>query len=153
MLLEFKKTRPRNKCGATSWGCGETMLVNLLSTIVSPSPALVAGLRGLVFIILFSLTSCLHLYSTPSLDLDVPKGPPAFRAGWYDGCRSALSTRRSTLNFVYNPTFGNGIYQDNSDYQNGWGIAFNICATASGTYQKLGMSPWGHDLFTERDFE
>ena len=87
----------------------------------------------LLLIIFFSgCTTWLHHPAT--MQLDVPDGPPAFKAGWYDGCRSGLSAKRFANNMVYDVTFGNGIYQGDPKYQLGWSLAMTTCVARAGNF-------------------
>ena len=88
----------------------------------------------LLLIIFFS--GCTTWFHHPAtMQLDVPEGPPEFKAGWYDGCRSALSIRSFANSMVYNVTFGNGIYQGDSRYQLGWSLAMSVCNTRAGNFK------------------
>ena len=68
------------------------------------------------------------------MDLDVPDGPREFKAGWWDGCRSALSVKKTANSMPYNVTFGNGIWQHDSVYQSAWATAFTSCTARAGNF-------------------
>lgn len=72
-----------------------------------------------------------------TLRVTIPEGPPAYKAGWYAGCRSGLSIKRfanSTIfqdeNGVY---FGNGVYQHDPVFQSGWSHGWFSCIIHTGT--------------------
>lgn len=68
------------------------------------------------------------------MDLDVPDGPPEFKAGWYDGCRSVLSTKKFANYMHYKLSIGNGLYQTNPVYYSGWNSAFILCQARTGRF-------------------
>ena len=80
-------------------------------------------------------------FQPPGLNIYVPEGPPEFKAGWYAGCRSALSQ-----NTFYNASifykekgganFGSGIYQNHPVYQSAWSIGYNNCQIYVATFQQ-----------------
>jgi hypothetical protein len=84
---------------------------------------------------LMLISSCTWFYQPAGLNLDVPDGPPEYKAGWYDGCRSGLSEKKHFANaFVYDRTFGSGIYQHDPVYQSAWSYGFLSCNTGAGLF-------------------
>ena len=71
-----------------------------------------------------------------SINVDVPDGPPAFKAGYYDGCRSALSVRKMKNAASVYSLKSNGIYTNDPVYQQAWGNGWFSCYTSSGTWTK-----------------
>jgi len=92
------------------------------------------------------ISSCTWFYHPATLELDVPDGPPEYKAGWYDGCRSGLSTKKHFANsFIYDETFGSGIYQHDPVYQSAWISGFLVCNTTAGhfvTYHPFQFAPF-----------
>lgn len=86
----------------------------------------------LTIVMIFTLTGCNAFYNPMFMPMEVPDGPPEFKAGWYDGCRSGLGTKKGTNSNVYDSTFGSGIYQHDSVYQMAWGRAFYTCYVVGG---------------------
>ncbi len=73
-------------------------------------------------------------YQPITMNLDVPEGPPEYKAGWYAGCNSAIATKGLsgfangyTVETGSNPDLGNGIYQHDPVYQTAWGQAWFAC--------------------------
>jgi hypothetical protein len=64
--------------------------------------------------------------------MDVPPGPPAFRHGYEDGCRSAWAVAgvRGTDDNIQDDKMKN-----NTDYQTGWGRGYGECFNVN-------QSPW-----------
>ena len=81
------------------------------------------------FLIFIFLGGCKNFgfYQPMTLDLQMPDGPPEFRAGWRSGCRSALATKTFSNSFVYGNDYGNGIYQHDPAYAKGWGRGWFGC--------------------------
>jgi len=73
-----------------------------------------------------------------TMDMKVPDGPPEFKAGWHDGCKSALGMRNFANAYVYQSNrsaeFGSGVYQHDQTYNSAWSNAFFVCATYAGTF-------------------
>ena len=73
-----------------------------------------------------------------TMDMKVPDGPPEFKAGWHDGCKSALGMRNFANAYVYqnnrSAEFGSGVYQHDQTYNSAWSNAFFVCATYAGTF-------------------
>jgi hypothetical protein len=99
----------------------------------------------LLFILLL-LASCgtdgnWGFFQPINMELNVPKGPPEFKAGWYAGCRSALSQNAFyNSSFFYKdggtPNFGSGIYQNNPVYQSAWSQAYFNCMVHAATFNR-----------------
>ena len=71
-------------------------------------------------------------------DAKVPEGPPAFKAGWYDGCHSAFAAKGSMGNVGQTHTDRiSGIRITDPKYQAGWSYAYFTCATATGVTRHL----------------
>ncbi len=83
--------------------------------------------RTFYTLLLAILTSCSGFYSPIGMPMEVPDGPPEFKAGWYDGCRTGLGTKKYAGASVYDTTFGSGIYQHDPVYIKAWGSAFYTC--------------------------
>ena len=77
-------------------------------------------------------------YNPITMELGVPDGPPEYKAGWYAGCKSALSVKIFANASVYQdnkgPTFGSGIHNHDPMYQAGWGQAYFACVTTLGEF-------------------
>jgi len=90
-------------------------------------------LRNFLYTLLVILLSgCSAFYTPMFVPVDVPDGPPEFQAGWYDGCRTGLGTKKSTASSVYDASFGSGIYQHDPIYERAWGRAFYTCYIVGG---------------------
>jgi hypothetical protein len=85
-------------------------------------------------LIVCSLSGCAYLTRPVTLEVDVPEGPPEFRAGWHDGCSSALTAGGFLAGRFNKMSMGTGIYQHSSIYQTAWGSGWFACVTASGGY-------------------
>jgi len=80
-----------------------------------------------------------------TVDNQVPDGPPEFRAGWHDGCQTALSTGSFyNARAEFSPNLGSGIYQHDSIYQMSYNWGFNICMIQGGNFSSVGV---GSGLF------
>ena len=87
------------------------------------------------------LSGCSWMFQPLTMDMTVPDGPPEYRAGWHDGCSSALSFGGFHAAKFHKLTMGNGMYQHDPVYQSAWSSAWFSCATQSGDYQAFpGMS-------------
>lgn len=93
-----------------------------------------------IFLILISLTlvsSCrmpesFGFYQPFTMSLEVPDGPPEYKAGWYGGCKSGLMQGAFTnavaaYKTKMGPEFVNGVYQHDPAYQTGWGQGWFAC--------------------------
>jgi hypothetical protein len=106
-----------------------------------------------IFLAFLMLYSCrfpdnFGFFQPITMDLKVPDGPPEFKAGWHNGCKSALGMRNFANSYVYqnkgSAEFGNGVYQHDQTYNSAWSNAFFVCATYSGTfvsYHSLKFAP------------
>jgi hypothetical protein len=90
-------------------------------------------LKGVIYsILLITITNCSAFYHPMFMPVEPPDGPPEFQAGWRDGCRTGLATKKSSNSSVYRATFGSGVYQHDKVYQDAWGSAFYTCYVLSG---------------------
>lgn len=89
-----------------------------------------------IALFLMSVASCrmpdgFGFYQPITIRLEVPDGPPEFKAGWYSGCRTGLGNKNFANAFVYNtdegPDYGSGIYQHDPLFQSGWGAGWWAC--------------------------
>lgn len=101
----------------------------------------------LIFIFLI-IDSCrmpdnFGFYQPITMKMDVPDGPPEFKSGWYNGCRSGLSTKQFSNSVIYDqsfkndftgPQYGYGNYQHDPIFQAAWSQGFFVCTTYSGTF-------------------
>lgn len=97
-----------------------------------------------LFILILGTTSCRMPdsigFSQPiTLGLEVPDGPPEYKAGWHSGCRSALGVKLFANSFTYLKHKGgaevsNGIYQHDPAFQTGWSQGWFSCNLHSGTF-------------------
>lgn len=90
------------------------------------------GLKRFSILIIFLLSGCYTRAAT--LYLDVPDGPPEYKAGWHDGCQSALSAGGFWNGKFYNFSMGNGAYQHDQVYITAWGNGWFSCVTSSGAF-------------------
>ncbi len=62
-----------------------------------------------------------------------PDGPPEYKAGWHDGCRTSLSSKIFQNSWVYQRQdsidAGSGVYQHDKMYQRGFGQGLFACYT------------------------
>ena len=76
--------------------------------------------------------------------MDLPDGPPEYKAGWRAGCRSGLSaTGRGMFNnsFVYpSVDYGNGAYHHDGLFVSGWLDAAFTCFEANSSFSI--RDPW-----------
>ena len=105
----------------------------------------------IIAMILF-LNSCrfpdnFGFFQPVTMDMKVPDGPPEFKAGWHDGCKSALGMRNFANAYVYqnkrSPEFGSGVYQHDQSYNQAWSNAFFVCATYAGTFTDFNSLKFG----------
>lgn len=99
-----------------------------------------------IFLILLSLTlaSCrmpesFGFYQPFTMSLEVPDGPPEYKAGWYGGCKSGLMEARfanaaAAYKTKMGPEFVNGVYQHDPAYQTGWGQGWFACVMHTGYF-------------------
>jgi hypothetical protein len=83
-------------------------------------------------------------YQPVMMELSVPDGPPEYKAGWYAGCKTALSNKAFANSAIYQDdkgaTFGNGIYSHDSMYQTAWGQAYFACYTTVSEFTGKGAT-------------
>ena len=117
-------------------GAMVTSNVFILSTGTSYKMKKTFGLQLIIFLILLLTASCrkpdgFGFYQPITMSLTVPDGPPEYKAGWHDGCKSALANSIFANSFVYQtpngPDVGNGVYQHDPVYQSAWGQAWFSC--------------------------
>jgi hypothetical protein len=88
-------------------------------------------LKKHIFVALFAviITSCHGFYEPITLNMEVPEGPPEFRAGFRSGCRSGLGSRSYGFanSVIYPADFGNGIYQHDTRFTDGWRMGLFSC--------------------------
>ena len=95
---------------------------------------------NIIFIMLLSCNANNKGFHQPmTLDLKVPEGPIEYRAGWHDGCKSALAVSNQFLNsWVYKrkggPDFGSGSFQALPGYQKGWSQGMFSCILHTYTF-------------------
>ncbi len=72
-------------------------------------------------------------YQPIIMQTDTPDGPPEYKAGWYAGCRMALSSKVFMNSWVDqredSADFGSGVYQHDKTYQRGYGQGTFACYT------------------------
>ena len=92
-------------------------------------------MKNLLFITIsvILLGGCKSFYHPIGMDLKVPEGPREFKAGWHDGCQSALSVAKHMNGRVYRANFGNGIYQHDPMYQTAWAKGWYGCYNLGST--------------------
>jgi hypothetical protein len=90
----------------------------------------------LLLVVLASCTLPSHsgFYAPVTLDVTVPDGPPEFKAGYHDGCKTGLGIGTHFVNGkVYRrkggPEFGSGVYSHDPVYQSAWGQGYYACHT------------------------
>jgi hypothetical protein len=105
-----------------------------------------------IFLTFLTLYSCrfpdnFGFFQPITLDMKVPDGPPEFKAGWHNGCKSALGMRNFANSYVYqnkgSAEFGNGVYQHDQTYNSAWSNAFFVCATYAGTFVSYNSLKFG----------
>ncbi len=89
-------------------------------------------LLSLTIIILTN--GCASIFKPLTLKMEVPDGPPEYRAGWHDGCSSAIAAGNTVSGKFQKFGMGSGIYQHDPAYQNAWSSGWFACVTASGGY-------------------
>lgn len=108
--------------------------------------AILAGSTLLVLISCQVMPDHFGFHQPITLKMTVPEGPPEYKAGWHDGCRSGLTLKRFSNSSVYQDNggvyFGNGVYQHDSVFQNGWSHGWFACVIHTGVFsQGLGGAP------------
>lgn len=81
-------------------------------------------------------------YQPITLRLEAPDGPPAYKTGWYAGCKTALGTKVFQNAFVYGdgegrPNFGSGIHQHDPLFQIAWGQGWFGCREHTNTFVRF----------------
>lgn len=90
--------------------------------------------------LLFSL-GCKGFYAPITTNIEVPDGPPEYKAGWHDGCSTGLSTGVFVNGRFNKMTMGNGMYQHDPIYQAGWGSGWFSCTIQPGDFVAHPMFP------------
>ncbi len=95
--------------------------------------------------ILIMISSCrmptnFGFYQPITMDMNVPDGPPEFKAGWRDGCRSGLSNGSFLNSAAYltkeGPSFS-PVYTHDGQYRSAWGNAYYTCMAYSSNFVGL----------------
>ncbi len=78
-------------------------------------------------------------YQPVTLSVEVPDGPPEFKAGWHAGCKTGLANAGFANGWVYEdpkhgPDFGNGVYQHTQLFVAGWGQGWFSCVIHTSTF-------------------
>jgi hypothetical protein len=103
-------------------------------------------------LILFScrMPTNFGFYQPITMDMNVPDGPPEFKAGWRDGCRSGLANGSFLNSSVYLTEKGasfSSIYRDDAKYRSAWGNAYWVCMTYGSTFvgsNSMQLAPLSH---------
>lgn len=70
-------------------------------------------------------------YQPVLMETRVPDGPAEYKAGWHNGCQSAMGTKLFANGGVYQrgagPAFGQGAFHHDPMYQTGWGQGWFSC--------------------------
>ena len=94
----------------------------------------------LAILFLFFCFACRNngMYQPYTMALDLPDGPPEYKAGWRAGCRSGLSAGGRGFfanSFVYpNVDYGDGVYHHDSLFVSGWLDAAFTCFEFNSTF-------------------
>jgi len=92
--------------------------------------------------ILIMISSCrmptnFGFYQPITMDMNVPDGPPEFKAGWRDGCRSGLSNGSFLNSSVYltkeGPSFSS-VYTHDDRYRSAWSNAYYTCMSYGSSF-------------------
>lgn len=77
----------------------------------------------------FVIASCHGFYEPITLNMEIPEGPPEFKAGFRSGCRAGLSSRSYGFanSVIYPADYGNGIYLHDQRFTDGWRIGLFTC--------------------------
>ncbi len=108
---------------------------------------------------LLILSSCrmptnFGFYQPITMDMNVPDGPPEFKEGWRDGCRSGLANGNFLNSDVYltkegasfSSIYSDSNHSDNAKYRSAWGNAYWVCMTYGSTFvssNSMQFSPLG----------
>lgn len=96
--------------------------------------------KVLLISIMFFLFSCRSngFYQPYTMSLDLPDGPPEYKAGWRAGCRTAMSTagRGFFANSVVYPNvdFGDGTSHHDPLFVSGWLDAAFTCFESGSSF-------------------
>ena len=91
----------------------------------------------------FALSACVMpnhsgFYNPVSLSMEVPDGPPEYKAGWHAGCKTGSALKSFANNAVFQknggPDFGSGVYAHDPVYQTGWGQGWFACSIYIGNF-------------------
>ena len=97
---------------------------------------IVVSIATLFLVSCESMPDNFGFYQPITLRMTVPDGPPEYKAGWHDGCRSGLSIQRFANSAVYQDGkgvyFGNGVYQHDGIFQMGWSHGWFSCVIHTG---------------------
>lgn len=78
------------------------------------------------------------LYQNYTMALELPEGPPEYKAGWRAGCRSAMADAGRGFyanSFVYpNVDYGDGSYHHDGAFVTGWLDAAFTCFENASTF-------------------
>ncbi len=97
----------------------------------------------IILSVILGIASCrmpdsFGFYQPITMSLASPDGPAEYKAGWHEGCVSALSLKTFSNAFVYGkgkgPDMGSGVYQHDPIYQTGWGQAWFACSLHASTF-------------------
>lgn len=69
-----------------------------------------------------------------TMNKKIPDGPPAFQAGWHNGCSSAMSVGGYLAGKFQEFGIGDGSYQHDSIYQNAYTAGWFACYTTSSAF-------------------
>lgn len=101
----------------------------------------------MILLIVTTINSCRlrGFYEPITLNLQVPDGPPEYKAGWRAGCRTALGAARNFPNaaIAYNADMGNGIYQHDSIFIGAWGHGWFACVIHANTFVAMPAMQYG----------
>lgn len=110
-------------------------------------------LKPVLFIVFLLFLNCCRsleskgFYQPMGMNMKVPDGPPEFKAGWHDGCKTALGMRYFANSYVHQDQrtadFGNGVYQHDPIYNSAWSNAFFACVTYSATFTGFNSMKFG----------
>ncbi|MFM7621075.1 MAG: hypothetical protein ACKO47_05670 [Alphaproteobacteria bacterium] len=105
-----------------------------------------------LLMVFFTLSSCrvmesFGFYQPIGMNMKIPDGPPEFKAGWHDGCQTALGMRYFLNSYVYQgqrtANFGSGVHQHDPIYNSAWSNAFFSCVTYSATFTNFNSMKFG----------
>lgn len=97
-----------------------------------------------IFIILF-LVSCRNngFYQPYTMNMEIPEGPPEYKAGWRAGCRDGLGVQFFANTVVYPvDDFGDGTYHHDPLFNAGFVDAVFSCFEHGFTFAHSKNSIW-----------